>query len=152
MNPTEFIMRLSPGAMNTAKRSGVPASITVAQAALESKWGESALSRLGNNLFGIKADSRWRGETLSLQTREFIDGKWMYVLAKWRKYTSWQSSIEDHCLFLRNNPRYSECFKCQTAELFAFALSTSGYATDPNYPAKLMALINQYKLNSLDGN
>ena len=151
MNPTEFIMRLTPGAVASAKSSGIPASITVAQAALESAWGESALSRLGNNLFGIKADGRWRGDTLSLQTREFIDGKWMYVLAKWRKYTNWQSSIEDHGSFLSKNPRYSECFKCQTSDSFAHALSLSGYATDPNYPDKLIGLIRQHNLQSLDG-
>ena len=65
MNPSEFIMRLTTAAVASAKATGVPASITIAQAALESAWGESGLAKAGNNLFGIKADSLWRGQTLS---------------------------------------------------------------------------------------
>jgi hypothetical protein len=57
VNPSEFIMRLTPSAVESQRKLGVPASITIAQAALESGWGESGLARAGNNLFGIKADT-----------------------------------------------------------------------------------------------
>ena len=110
MIPAEFIMRLTNAAVESQRKSGVPASITIAQAALESAWGESGLAKSGNNLFGIKADSRWRGETLTLNTREFIKGQWLVVPAKWRKYASWQASIDDHAAFLKANPRYQPCF------------------------------------------
>lgn len=150
MIPAEFIMRLTNPALESQRRVGVPASITIAQAALESAWGESGLARVGNNLFGIKADSRWRGETITLNTREFIKGQWIVVTAKWRKYGSWQASIEDHAAFLKGNPRYQPCFLCQTTDAFVRELLKTGYATDPSYADKLLALINQHKLLGFD--
>ncbi|PUE33222.1 glycoside hydrolase family 73 protein [Limnohabitans sp. Hippo4] len=151
MSPTEFIMRLSTAAITSAKTSGVPASITIAQAALESAWGESVLARNGNNLFGIKADSMWRGHTLTLNTKEFIKGQWVVVPALWRKYPSWQASIDDHAAFLKRNPRYKACFACTTAQAFATALSQAGYATDPAYADKVVGLIKQHNLLAFDG-
>jgi flagellar rod assembly protein/muramidase FlgJ len=151
VNPSEFIMRLTPSAVESQRKLGVPASITIAQAALESGWGESGLARAGNNLFGIKADSRWRGETLTLNTREFIKGQWVVVPALWRKYPSWQASIDDHAAFLKQNPRYKACFLCTTASAFAQALAQAGYATDPDYANKLIALMSKHQLQSLDG-
>ena len=123
----------------------------IAHAALESGWGESGLAKVGKNLFGIKADSRWRGETLILQTEEFIRGQWVVVPAKWRKYASWQESIDDHAAFLKQNPRYQPCFQCLSAEAFAHALAKAGYATDPGYASKVIGLMNQHKLQALDG-
>lgn len=151
MNPSEFIMRLASGAVASAKASGVPASITIAQAALESAWGESGLTKAGNNLFGIKADSLWRGQTLTMNTKEFIKGQWVVVPALWRKYPSWQASMEDHAAFLRRNPRYKACFLCTTAPAFAKALVQAGYATDPEYANKLITLMDKHQLQSLDG-
>ena len=151
MIPAEFIMRLTNPAVESHRKTGVLASITIAQAALESGWGESGLARAGNNLFGIKADSRWRGETLTLNTREFIKGQWMVVPAKWRKYPSWQNSIDDHAAFLKRNPRYKACFLCTTAPAFAQELAQAGYATDPDYANKLISLMNRHQLQSLDG-
>ena len=151
MKPSEFIMRLTPGAVASAKASGVPASITIAQAALESAWGESGLTKAGNNLFGLKADSLWRGQTLTMNTREFIKGQWVVVPALWRKYPSWHASMEDHAAFLRRNPRYKACFLCTTASAFAKALLQAGYATDPEYANKLIALMDKHQLQALDG-
>ena len=151
MNPSEFIMRLTTAAVASAKATGVPASITIAQAALESAWGESGLARNGNNLFGIKADSLWRGQTLTLNTKEFIKGQWVVVPALWRKYPSWQASIDDHAAFLKRNPRYKACFLCTTAPAFARALAQAGYATDPEYANKLIAVMAKHQLQALDG-
>lgn len=151
MIPAEFIMRLTNPAVESHRNTGIPASITVAQAALESGWGESGLTRAANNLFGIKADSRWRGETITLNTREFIRNQWVVVPAKWRKYANWQASIDDHAAFLKLNPRYKACFLCTTASAFAQALAQAGYATDPDYANKLIALMNRHQLQSLDG-
>ena len=151
MNPSEFIMRLTTAAVASAKATGVPASITIAQAALESGWGESALAKTGNNLFGIKADSLWRGQTLTMNTKEFIKGQWVVVPALWRKYPSWQASIDDHAAFLKRNPRYKACFACTTAQAFARALVQAGYATDPEYANKLIAVMAKHQLQALDG-
>ena len=151
MNPSEFIMRLTSAAVASAKATGVPASITIAQAALESAWGESGLAKAGNNLFGIKADSLWRGQTLTMNTKEFIKGHWVVVPALWRKYPSWQSSIDDHAAFLKQNPRYKACFLCTTSPAFARALAQAGYATDPDYANKLIALMSKHQLQSFDG-
>jgi len=88
---------------------------------------------------------------LILQTKEFIRGQWVVVPAKWRKYASWQESIDDHAAFLKQNPRYQPCFQCLTAEAFAQALAKAGYATDPGYASKVIGLMNQHKLQALDG-
>ena len=151
MNPSEFIMRLTTAAVASAKTTGVPASITIAQAALESAWGESGLAKTGNNLFGIKADSLWRGQTLTMNTKEFIKEQWVVVPALWRKYPSWQASIDDHAAFLKRNPRYKACFACTSAHAFARALAQAGYATDPEYAKKLIAVMDKPRLQTLDG-
>ena len=151
MNPQAFITQVSPLAQAEAKRTGVFASITIAQAALESGWGQSGLAKAGNNLFGIKADNLWRGEILTLDTKEFIKGEWVVVSAKWRKYPSWKDSIDDHATFLKQNSRYLPCFSCLTAEAFVKALAKAGYATDPGYANKVISVITAHKLTSLDG-
>jgi flagellum-specific peptidoglycan hydrolase FlgJ len=151
MKPQAFIDQIAPFAQTAAKRTGVLASITVAQAALESGWGESGLTKSGNNLFGIKANSLWRGETLILDTKEFIKDQWIVVPAKWRKYPNWQASVDDHASFLKQNPRYLPCFICLTAEAFVKALAKAGYATDPGYADKVLSVITAHKLTSFDG-
>ncbi len=151
MKPQEFIDQIAKAAQAVAKQSGVPASLSIAQAALESGWGESGLAKTGNNLFGIKADSLWRGQTLTLNTKEFIKGQWVVVPALWRKYPSWQASIDDHAAFLKRNSRYKACFACTNAQAFAKALAQAGYATDPAYADKVVGLIKQHNLLALDG-
>ena len=151
MKPRDFIALIGPAARACHKAAGVPASITVSQAALEPGWGESGLTKTANNLFGIKADSLWRGETVTLDTKEFIRGQWVVVPAKWRKYPTWQASVDDHAAFLKRNPRYKDCFLCISAQTFARALLKAGYATDPDYADKLIRLIGVHNLSSLDG-
>ncbi len=151
MKPQDFIALIGPAARACHKAAGVPASITVSQAALESGWGESGLTKTANNLFGIKADSLWRGETVTLDTKEFIRGQWVVVPAKWRKYPTWQASVDDHAAFLKRNPRYKDCFLCVSTQTFARALLKAGYATDPDYADKLIRLIGVHNLSLLDG-
>ncbi len=151
MKPQEFISKIAMAAQYAAQQTGVPASISIAQAALESGWGESGLTKAGNNLFGIKADSRWRGETLTLDTKEFLKGQWVVVPAKWRKYSSWQASIDDHAAFLKCNLRYLPCFECVTPDAFARALAKAGYATDPIYADKVIGVMSKYNLTTFDG-
>lgn len=151
MSPAEFIKAMTPGALVSAKESGVPASFTVAQAALESGWGASGLAVRACNLFGVKADPAWKGETVEMPTKEYIDGKPVTVMAKWRKYPDFSASVADRAAFLRRNPRYRLAFTGQrTGEEFARAIAAAGYATDPRYAEKLISVIRKYGLASLD--
>ena len=151
MDAQDFIDLIGPAAQASAKDSGVPASFTVAEAALESGWGESLLARSAKNLFGVKADPAWHGEILTLNTREFLHGTWVMVPARWRKYDDWQDCMDDHAAFLHQNRRYVPCFECTTGEAFAIAVAQAGYATDPDYAAKIISIIRQHRLADLDG-
>jgi flagellum-specific peptidoglycan hydrolase FlgJ len=151
MKPQNFIALIGGAAKASAKLSSVPASFTVAQAALESAWGESMLARQGKNLFGVKADSSWQGEVLTINTREFLHGTWVMVPDLWRKYTDWQTCMDDHAAFLHQNRRYAACFQCTSGDAFARAVAKAGYATDPDYAAKLVSIITQHQLAALDG-
>ncbi len=150
MTPKEFIATLSEAAKASAKVTGVPASFTVAQAALESGWGRSLLARQGKNLFGVKADRAWTGETLAMSTREFLKGEWVQIQALWRRYTTWQDSLDDHGAFFRKNKRYAPCFTAKDAIDFAQQVQACGYATDPAYAEQIIKLIKQYDLLKLD--
>jgi flagellum-specific peptidoglycan hydrolase FlgJ len=151
MQPNKFIELIRPCAQASARLTGVPASFTMAQAALESGWGASGLAVQGKNLFGIKADPSWHGDTITMQTRECINGKWIVINAAFRKYADWQGSMDDHAAFLRRNKRYEPCFKCSTGADFARAVAKAGYATAPNYADTLVKLIDQFQLAKLDG-
>ncbi len=150
MKPQDFIALIGPAAQASARQTQIPASFTVAQAALESGWGESGLTQRAKNLFGIKADRSWPGEKLTLNTREFLKGQWVLVSAQWRVYPDWPACLFDHAQFLRRNKRYAACFECAEGKAFAKAVAQAGYATDPNYADKLIAMIDKYKLDQLD--
>ena len=147
MKPSAFIALLAPAAQACAALSGVPASFTVAQAALESGWGESQLAREAKNLFGVKADKAWTGEVWLRNTREYLRGAWVMVPARWRKYADWQGCMDDHAAFLRGNKRYATCFAHADGEAFARAVAAAGYATDPDYADKLVAVIRRHRLD-----
>ncbi len=150
MTPQDFIAAISPAAQASMAATGIPASFTVAEAALESGWGSSQLTLQAMNLFGVKADASWGGPVLEMQTREFLRGQWVMVPARWRKYDDWSGSIGDHAAFLRSNPRYSTCFQQTTGPAFAAAVAAAGYATDPNYAHLITQLIEQHGLAALD--
>lgn len=99
----------------------------------------------------MKADAAWQGEVLTLDTREFLNGAWVVQSARWRKYADWQGSLDDHAAFLLRNPRYAPCFECRTGEAFAHAVAQAGYATDPDYATKLVAIMRGRGLRGLDG-
>jgi flagellum-specific peptidoglycan hydrolase FlgJ len=151
MTPEDFIAAIAPSAQSSALVTRIPASFVVAQGALESAWGISQLAQQGFNLFGVKADASWIGDTIAMSTREFINGKSVVVPALWRKYTSWLDCLNDHAAFLRNNHRYQSAFSgIQTGESFARAIAAAGYATDPLYAGKLIGIIRSHNLASLD--
>lgn len=151
MTPAEFIAAIGPAARASMAVTGVPASFVIAQAALESSWGRSELATKGCNLFGVKADKAWKGDVLLMPTREFIKGQWVTVEARWRRYAGWRECLDDHALFLLNNQRYRGAFAhAHDGREFARAVAAAGYATDPQYAAKIISVIDARKLTTYD--
>lgn len=147
MSPTAFIALLLPAARAAAKEFGVPVSITLAQAALESAWGEKAP---GNNYFGVKADKSWKGASVVFDTHEQIGGKRIGMPDAFRVYKTLDESVRDHAKFVKENGRYAACFKETTAEGWARALEKAGYATGENYADRLIAVMNGRKMQQYD--
>ncbi|MBB2981731.1 glycoside hydrolase family 73 protein [Paraburkholderia tropica] len=150
MTPDDFIAAIAPAARALAATTNIPASFTVAQAALESGWAKSQLAQRYFNLFGVKADPSWTGTTVMLPTVEYVGGKPVTVQARWRVYTDWLASLQDHAQFLIENPRYACAFACTDGLSFTQAVAGAGYATDPNYASKITSIINAHGLESLD--
>lgn len=147
MPPSAFIALLLPAAQRVHREHGIPASITIAQAALESGWGARAP---GNNLFGIKADRAWKGKTVDIATHEYVAGKRVNVVDKFRAYASIDDCIADRARFLKANPRYAPCFREVTGEAWARALQKAGYATDPKYADSLIAVMRGRTMSQYD--
>ncbi|QCP50141.1 mannosyl-glycoprotein endo-beta-N-acetylglucosamidase [Trinickia violacea] len=147
MTPQQFIAAIAPAARACARTARVPASVTVAQAALESGWG---LHAPGLNLFGIKADRFWHGPFTTQLTHEVTDGRVVQVTARFRAYENWLGSIDDHAAFLIRNPRYKPAFACTNGPAFATAIARCGYSTAPTYAAMVIAIIRAHHLTLLD--
>lgn len=149
MDATLFIDSYKLFALETAT-GGLFPSLIMAQAILESEWGESTLAADYNNFFGIKADSSWTGKSVNLQTREVIDNNDIYINDNFRVYDSPKQSFQDRADFLRLNARYSDVFKAVDVYSQAQLLQSAGYATDPNYANVLINVIGSYNLTELD--
>ena len=147
-----FILKLVPIAQDNYNDYGIFPSVTIAQAIHESAWGKSDLSVKANNLFGVKADSSWKGQTIDMPTQEHINGSNITVMAKWRKYDSFEDSVKDHGKFLKENPRYEQSgvFKAKDYKEQAYAIRMAGYATDPQYASLICNIIESYSLNIYD--
>ncbi|WP_246131614.1 flagellar assembly peptidoglycan hydrolase FlgJ [Pistricoccus aurantiacus] len=141
----DFIARLSEPAQRASERSGVPAELILAQAALETGWGSRGIpTRDGgesHNLFGIKAGSRWQGDTTDIVTHEFIGGQRREVVDRFRVYDSFEDAFTDYASLIGNNARYQGVVQAPNAQEAARALQRGGYATDPAYADKLIAVM-----------
>jgi len=142
-----FISQVWPQAEEAAQQLGVHPLGLVAQAALESNWGQSvprgANGASSNNLFGIKAGSSWSGPAVSASTQEFSGGTAQTVSAAFRSYSSAAQSFQDYVALLRGNPRFSAALGSGSVPSFAGALQQAGYATDPDYAHKVTAVAGQ---------
>jgi len=147
MDAQKFISDVSPAAISSEAKTAIPASFVIAEAALESGWGDCAP---GFNLFGVKADSSWTGNVTVQRTREFLHGHWVLIEAKFRAYSGWLESIEDHAKFLTTNARYKAAFAFRDGASFAQAVAKAGYATDPTYAAKIISIIREHGLALFD--
>ena len=149
----KFIASIVPGAMESYKKYKVYPSVIIAQAILESGWGQSGLTKKANNLFGIKSSSAWKGESVNMRTAEYTKSNSRYYInANFRKYSSLSASIVDHGKFLEENSRYRNhgVFSAKNASEQAFALQKAGYATSPTYAIQLIKLIKRYNLDRYD--
>ena len=149
----EFIDTVGAAAQRSRRTTGVPASVTVAQAILESDWGRSRLTRQGNNLFGIKALGGVTGPAgvVTLATWEYVDGANVIVQAPFKAYKTLEQSVDDHGAFFARNRRYAAALAvANDARAFARAIQDAGYATDPSYAAKLIGLMDRYNLYRFD--
>ena len=139
-----YVDRYKDIAMAEMQRSGVPASITLAQGLLESGCGDSELSTRGNNHFGIKCHTGWDGKTMTYDD----DAK----DECFRCYTSPEESFRDHSDFLRTRERYAFLFDLSPTDYksWAYGLKKAGYATNPKYPELLISNIDKYNLHQYD--
>lgn len=140
-NVRSFINTFKDIAIEHQKKYGIPASITLAQGALESGWGASYLASSGNNYFGIKCHS-WAGEKIYADD----DAKGECF----RKYDSPEESFNDHALFLKQNSRYKSLFKTKDYLEWAYGLQAAGYATSQKYATSLINLIETFGLDEYD--
>jgi len=140
----DYIKKYQLLAIREMNRSGIPASITMAQACLESGDGNSELARKSNNHFGIKCKSNWRGKKVYYDDDRKNEC--------FRKYKTVEESYDDHTNFLSNNPRYSFLFELDPTDYRAWAvgLKKAGYATARHYDKTLIKIIEDFKLYRLD--
>ena len=121
----------------------------LAQAALESGWGQRQIRRENGepsyNLFGDKASGNWKGPVTEITTTEYENGEAKKVKAKFRVYSSYLEALSDYVGLLTRNPRYAAVTTAASAEQGAQALQDAGYATDPHYARKLTSMIQQMK-------
>ena len=144
MTRQEYIARYARLAVSEMNRSGIPASITLAQALLESDNGNSALAKASNNHFGIKCKSGWTGATIRHDDDEMQEC--------FRKYSSVSDSYKDHSNFLRTQQRYAELFTYPRTDYrrWAQGLKAAGYATSPTYADNLIRIIEENNLTRFD--
>ena len=147
MQKDAFLAMAVGPAQASQKETGVPASVTLAQAILESGWGDNHIGD-AQNYFGIKARS---GEpSVTMRTREVVGGKSVYVDAPFRSFASVEECFAAHGHFLRDNSRYAKAFQAADGEGFARAIAAAGYATDPKYADLLVRIIRENNLAQYD--
>jgi peptidoglycan hydrolase FlgJ len=142
-----FRDKLAPHAEAVSRETGIPARFMLGQAALETGWGRHEIrcadGATSHNLFGIKATGGWKGRVVETATTEYVNGTPHTKIEKFRAYDSYADAFRDYAKLLRSNPRYQNVLASgNDATAFAQGLQRAGYATDPNYAAKLSRIIN----------
>lgn len=146
-SPGEFIHKLLPAAKQAAQKLGLEPLALLAQAALETGWGQRTFKTAeGNNsfnFFGIKAHNSWQGDVAVVDTLEYRQGVAQKEKAKFRAYESPEHSLGDYVDFIKSNPRYQQAVAmADNPKAYFQQLQAAGYATDPNYAQKILAVFN----------
>jgi flagellar protein FlgJ len=144
--PKDFVTALTEPAKIVQEKLGVPFQVVIAQAALETGWGQKIIKHdngtSSNNLFNIKADKRWAGDKIQKDTLEFEQGTMVKKSAPFRAYENIKESFDDYVNFLSGSERYQDAIKnSNNVEHFLQGLQKAGYATDPKYADKIMATL-----------
>lgn len=139
--PKQFVESLLPQAKAAAETLNTRAEFIVAQAALETGWGQHVM-HTGNgdnshNLFGIKADANWQGETMSIGSLEVEQGVAKQVTSQFKVYPDYESAFSDYAKLIGQNDRYEQVRGSQSVAAFTAGLAKGGYATDPAYGTKI---------------
>ena len=144
ISPDEYINTYREIAIAEMKRSGIPASVTLAQGILETECGNSDLVKRSNNHFGIKCKSTWTGESVK-HTDDAPN-------ECFRKYNNPADSYKDHSDYLKTSPRYATLFELDPSDYkgWAYGLKKAGYATNPKYPQIVISNIEKYNLQQYD--
>ena len=150
-NVQSFLNTIGPVAQQVAQENGIYASVMIAQAALESGWGNSALSTEGHNLFGVKWNGT--GNYVTMPTQEYYGGQWHTINAKFQSYNSYYDSLTGYAQLIKNNFPNSTRANAATPQIAAANLKNGvygSYATDPNYANSLDRMISDYGLTRYD--
>jgi len=144
--PKDFVTALTEPAQKVQQQLGVPFEVVIAQAALETGWGQKIIKgtngESSNNLFNIKADSRWAGDKITKETLEFEQGAMIKKSEPFRTYQSLTDSVDDYINFLSTSERYQEALQDSgNVEHFLQGLQKAGYATDPQYADKILGTL-----------
>lgn len=148
-----FILKIANHAQVLQEKYQILPSITIGQAILESNWGKSDLAAKYHNYFGVKGSDP--SNTQLLTTKEYVNGQWIEITARFRVYEDYKASMNDHALLFVNGTKwnaqqYQHVLAATDYYQAAYALKQDGYATDPTYPEKLIAIIEQYQLAQFD--
>ncbi|WP_414931383.1 flagellar assembly peptidoglycan hydrolase FlgJ [Vibrio europaeus] len=143
-SPETFVTSMKPYAEKAARALGIDSSLLLAQAALETGWGQKVVNNSrgsSNNLFNIKADRSWSGDKVSTQTLEYHQGVQVKENAAFRSYANYEESFNDYVRFLNENPRYTTALRHGgNNEEFIRGIHQAGYATDPRYADKVLSV------------
>lgn len=143
----DFVSRHTDAAARIAQESGIPASFMLGQAGHETGWGRSEIRHRdgspSHNLFGIKATASWKGKVAEVTTTEYVGGVPRKTVAKFRAYDSYDDAFRDYARLISRSSRYQPVMgQLDSVQGFAASLQRAGYATDPQYAAKLTRAIN----------
>lgn len=150
-----FVDVITPYAQAAANELGVDVKAIVAQAALETGWGQHVIKASNGssslNFFGIKSNHNWAGDSATVKTLEYKDGVAAKETADFRAYKNMDEAFQDYISFLKDNPRYKQALEnTNTAKDWGFQLQKAGYATDPEYGKKIASIVS--RLSSSDKN
>lgn len=148
MNQNEFLNKIKPYVLEDMKKSKILASMTAAQALIESKYGQSLLAVKANNLFGIKGT--YLGQSVVMPTKEWTGKTYIKINAKFRKYPSWKESINDHSDMFHRMSRYENLIGVTNYIEACTLIKKDGYATAPDYTNTLVSTIQKYLLYNWD--
>ena len=142
-----FVQQHAATAQDIERSSGLPASYLLGQAGHESGWGRREIrmpdGSSSHNLFGIKATADWKGKVAEVTTTEYVEGEARKTVGRFRAYDSYAESYQDFARLVGNSPRYAQAREqAGTVQGWAQGLQDGGYATDPDYAAKLSRAIN----------